>query len=239
MNFIKKVIKFLKLINNKYWRKGIFYNVAANIELENLIKNLDVRIIIDVGSNKGQFILLCENFFDCEKIYSFEPIKELIEKQKEFFSYKKNIIFYNFALGEKPEKKNFFLTKREDSSSFLKVNQDINNKDYLVKNEIEVNIHCLDNIINDKDLFSTTLVKIDVQGYELQVLKGSLRILKKIKYILIEVSENEIYKNQALSNEIINFLKQKNFSILRENRSTKIKKTNFMQKDLLLINDSI
>ena len=239
MDLINKLIKLLKLITNQTWRKGLFKNIAANIELENLIKGLDVKIIIDIGSNKGQFILLTEEFFVCIKIYSFEPIKELIEKQKKFFSYRDNINFYNFALGQKTEKKKFFLTKRKDSSSFLKINENINNADYLIENEINVNIHCLDNIINNQDLSDTTLVKIDVQGYELEVLKGSLRILKKIKFILIEVSENEIYKNQALSSDIINFLKQKNFSILRENKSTKIKKTNLIQKDILLINDSI
>jgi len=239
MDLINKLIKLLKLITNQTWRKGLFKNIAANIELENLIKGLDVKIIIDIGSNKGQFILLTEKLLNCKKIYSFEPIKELIEKQKKFFSYRDNINFYNFALGQKTEKKKFFLTKRKDSSSFLKINENINNADYLIENEINVNIHCLDNIINNQDLSDTTLVKIDVQGYELEVLKGSLRSLKKIKYILIELSENEIYKNQALSSDIINFLKQKNFSILRENKSTKIKKTNLIQKDILLINDSI
>ena len=239
MNFINKLMKLLKLIQNNTWRKGLFNNIAANIELESLIKDLDIKIIIDIGSNKGQFILLTEKLFNCKKIYSFEPIKELIEKQKKFFSYRDNINFYNFALGQKTEKKKFFLTKRKDSSSFLKINENINNADYLIENEINVNIHCLDNIINNQDLSESTLVKIDVQGYELEVLKGSLGILKKIKYILIEVSENEIYKNQALSSDIINFLKQKNFSILRENKSTKIKKTNLIQKDILLINDSI
>jgi|TARA_Y100000389_G_scaffold154364_1_gene154869 FkbM family methyltransferase len=233
------IIKLIKLIKNKTWRKGLYKNIAANIELENIIKALDIDIIIDIGSNKGQFILLTEKLLNCKKIYSFEPIKELIEKQKKFFSYRDDINFYNFALGQKTEKKKFFLTKRKDSSSFLKINENIDNDDYLIENEINVNIHCLDNIINNQDLSESTLVKIDVQGYELEVLKGSLGILKKIKYILIEVSENEIYKNQALSSDIINFLKQKNFSILRENKSTKIKKTNLIQKDILLINDSI
>jgi len=233
------IIKLIKLIKDKTWRKGLFNNIAANIELENLIKGLDIKIIIDIGSNKGQFILLTEKLLNCKKIYSFEPIKELIEKQKKFFSYRDDINFYNFALGQKTGRKKFFLTKRKDSSSFLKINKNIDNDDYLIEKEINVNIHCLDNIINNQDLSETTLVKIDVQGYELEVLKGSLGILKKIKFILIEISEKEIYKNQALSSDIINFLKQKNFSIFRENKSTKIKKTNLIQKDILLINDSI
>ena len=66
MDLINKLIKLLKLITNQTWRKGLFKNIAANIELENLIKGLDVKIIIDIGSNKGQFILLTEEFFECK-----------------------------------------------------------------------------------------------------------------------------------------------------------------------------
>ena len=69
MDLINKLIKLLKLITNQTWRKGLFKNIAANIELENLIKGLDVKIIIDIGSNKGQFILLTEKLFNCKKIF--------------------------------------------------------------------------------------------------------------------------------------------------------------------------
>ena len=92
MNFINRITKLIKLIKNKSWRKGVFNNIAANVELEDLIKDLKVEIVIDVGSNKGQFLLLIENFFECKKIYSFEPIEEFIEIQKKFFNYKKILI---------------------------------------------------------------------------------------------------------------------------------------------------
>ena len=82
-------------------------------------------------------------------------------------------------------------------------------------------------------------MKIDVQGYELEVLKGSENILKKVEYILIEVSENEMYKDQPLSNEIINFLQNRNYQILKQNHPIKINKTNFIQKDILFQNQSI
>ena len=240
MNFINRIIKLVKLIKNKTWRKGIFNNIAANIELENLIKDLNVETIIDAGSNKGQFILLTENFFNCKKIYSFEPIKEILEMQKKFFSYKNNIFFFNFALGEKTSNKIFHITKRKDSSSFLKVNENvISNNDYKIQEKIEVKIHSLDEIMINENLTGPILFKIDVQGYELEVLKGSSETLKKIKYVLVEISENEIYKNQPLYCDVTNFLKDNNFYFLSENKLTKIRKTNFMQKDVLFINRSI
>ena len=123
MNFIHKLKKFTKLIKSQIWRKGLLNNIAANTELENLIKDLNFETILDIGSNKGQFILLVENLFKNKIIFSFEPIKEILEKQKEFFKYKNNIFFFNIALGEKSKKKVFYITNRKVSSSFLKFNK--------------------------------------------------------------------------------------------------------------------
>ena len=57
------------------------------IELEDLVKDLKFNTVVDIGSNKGQFILLIEKLFYSDKIiYSFEPIKEVFEKQKKRLS---------------------------------------------------------------------------------------------------------------------------------------------------------
>ena len=240
MNFINRITKLLKLIKNKSWRKGVFNNIAANIELEDLVKDLEVEIVIDVGSNKGQFLLLTENFFECKKIYSFEPIEEFFEMQKNFFKHKNNISFFNFALGEKTTKNTFYITKRKDSSSFFKINESIkSNDDFKIIEKKEIQIHSLDEIMVNENLNGSILLKIDVQGYELEVLKGGVETLKKIKYVIVETSDNQIYQYQSLSQDVINFLKSNNFTFSKENKPSKIKKTNFKQKDILFINDSI
>jgi len=56
MQLIKKI---LKLCRSKLWFKGMLYGIPATIELEKLVKDISVpETIIDIGSNKGQFILL-------------------------------------------------------------------------------------------------------------------------------------------------------------------------------------
>ena len=57
MKYFKILYKLIKLLNNKVWRKGILKNIAANIELEDLVKNLKFNTVIDIGSNKVN--LLC------------------------------------------------------------------------------------------------------------------------------------------------------------------------------------
>lgn len=61
------------------------------------------------------------------------------------------------------------------------------------------------------------LLNIDVQGYELEVLKGSTNILPNIDFINTEVNKVEVYKNCALINQIDEFLSQYDFIKIDEN----------------------
>ncbi len=240
MSLLDKSIKLFNLLKNIKTIKGLLNNIAANIELEDLIKDLKFKTIIDIGSNKGQFILLIEKIFNDKKIfYSFEPINEILKKQKNFFYKNKNIFFFNFALGSKFEKKKFNITNRKDSSSFLKINNVIKSSNHKIIEERLIEIKPLNKVIDVKNLIKPILIKIDVQGYEFEVLKGSSDILKQTKYIIIEVSENEIYKGQCLAYEIIEYLKNINFIITKETKAYKISGSEFKQRDILFTNKII
>ena len=94
----------------------------------------------------------------------------------------------------------------------------------------------MDEIIIGQKIVDPILVKIDVQGYEIEVLKGAEKILEKINYLLIEISESEIYQGQPHSNEIITFLQDRNFQILKQSSPMKIYKTNVIQRDVFFHN---
>ena len=229
---IKKIFKLFKA---KIFIRGMLHGIAATIELEDLVKDIKPpNTIIDVGSNKGQFLILIEKIFPNKSIHSFEPIKEMLEKQKKFFNFKKDIFFNNFALGASVSLKEFYITNRTDSSSFLKIVEKENkSENYIVKAKREMHIQTLDNYFNNKTILQPLLIKMDVQGYELEVLKGSVKILKKTDYLLLEVSENEMYQTQPTESEIIEFLKKFNFRILKASDWHTIKDTNFKQRDIL------
>ena len=127
---------------------------------------------------------------------------------------------------------------KEDRNINFKILQDIANECFMPLS-YGGNIKSLDEIMLNKELVCPILVKIDVQGYELEVLKGGNDFFKKIKYLIIEVSENEIYSGQSVSKEIIQYLENKNFIILKENLSTQIVNTHYMQRDILFVNKLI
>ena len=213
----------------------MFFGIPANTELEELISDIDIpETIIDIGSNKGQFILLIEKNFPQKMIYSFEPILEMINKQKIFFKNNKNIEYYNLGLGNIKGTNFFLITSRIDSSSFLEIsNKDNKNSNYDIKEERKVKIDKLDNILDARKLKRPILIKIDVQGFELETLKGASNLLPNVDYIILEVSNSEMYKNQPTEDVLVDYLKNFNFKILKSNNWTKIKKTNFVQRDII------
>lgn len=232
MNFLKKIYNLCK---SKIWLKGMLSGIYATIELKELIKGIKTpETIIDIGSNKGQFILLIEKIYPNKNIYSFEPIKEMIDKQKKFFAYKNNIIFHNVALGSSTTLKEFLITTRMDSSSFLKIVSDKNkSKNYDIVENRNIQINTLDNLLINEKISHPVLIKIDVQGYELEVLRGANNLLKKTDYLLLEVSKNEMYQNQPIEKVIVEYLKNLNFDILKSNNWSKIQNTNFYQRDII------
>ena len=93
--------------------------------------------------------------------------------------------------------------------------------------------------LNNENLEANILLKIDVQGYEKSVLEGAEELLKNTKVILTEVSFNELYKDQALFNEIIDFLKERGYYLAGiENISQSLKDGTFLQADVFFVRSS-
>ena len=225
-----KLKKILDCLLNPRYYKCYINGVSPLFELEEFLKATNnINTIIDIGSNKGQFGLIARHYLPCVSIYSFEPQTSQLKIQKQIVG-KHNIQYFDFALGATNEIKDLYITKRKDSSSILEPVE--NDKVYCVMDKKKVNIKRFDEIINILKLNKRILVKLDVQGYELEALKGFGEYLSYVDYILTEVSFQEVYKNQPFANEIINFLEKKNFTIIKKNNATRYKKKIF-QQDIL------
>lgn len=181
MKFIKKFIQ------------KIFFNFGYKIakikdkklkefdEIYNKILN-DNSVIIDVGANKGQSI---ERFlkFHNPVIYSFEPSGDVFKILESKFKNRTNCYLYNVALGEKKSESLFFEYYNNELNSFHL----INDLDVKKKREIKVPIDTLDNFTEQNNLKKINLLKIDTQGYEQNVLSGSINLLRQNKIDIIEV----------------------------------------------------
>jgi hypothetical protein len=65
----------------------------------------------------------------------------------------------------------------------------------------------------DGRIKGTSLLKLDVQGYELEVLKGGEKTLTNLDYILIEANLEQLYVNQPSFTQVNNYLNSKGFEL--------------------------
>jgi FkbM family methyltransferase len=185
----------------------------------NLIQNykLNIKGAIQVGAHYGQEI---EDFLknNITNIICFEPCPEAFEKLKTN-SINKALIF-NFALGNDNKIVKMYVEKNNEgmSNSILKPLLHLNQYPHITFDfEINVKMKKLDDFIEEnKDLKISinnyNFICLDVQGFELEVLKGCQQTLKNIDYILCEVHRDELYENCCKVDQIDKYLNQFNFN---------------------------
>ena len=106
-----------------------------------------------------------------------------------------------------------------------------------LKKKIRFMVKTLDSLlVNQK--FNNSLMKIDVQGFEYQVLLGAVKSLKKIQYLIIEISSVDIYENQTNKKKLLLFLKNNNFKLFKIYNKSKLSK-NIFQYDYFFKNTAL
>ncbi|HMQ77960.1 MAG TPA: FkbM family methyltransferase [Ignavibacteria bacterium] len=237
---IKKLTKFIKVFGNSSYRKAAFIGAAAGIEHEAVLKTLNCSTIIDIGANKGQFALAARKCLPMAKIYSFEPLAHPAEIFNKVFVNDSNIKLFPFAISDETGEAEIHISHREDSSSLLPIGEKQNEMfpgTYEVGVE-KITMKKLSDTLSASDLISPVLMKIDVQGFELSVLKGSTELFSRIKYIYSECSYIELYKGQALLPEISDFLAKHGFKRTGEFNTSFDESGKPVQSDFLFENFS-
>ena len=180
----------------------------------NHLKNkysLDVKQIAHIGAHKGQEVEDYKKNFKNVKIYLFEPQLNLFEYLKLNFGKDSNISLFNFALGSSNKISSMYMADNEgQSSSFLKP------KHHLIEHPeikfLEKKLTFEIKVLDELGITDIDLLNIDTQGFELEVLKGSVNILSKdVKYIILEVNKKEVYEGCPHVRDIDIFLKQYGF----------------------------
>ena len=195
--------------------------------ISKFLQNRSIKTIIDVGAHKGEFAQNALQIESVNKIIAFEPQKKIFSLLKEKFSDNDKVVLNNFALSEKVEKRIMKINKMTATST---LNHEINDnslyfkfKSFLLyqKNSIideeEIDTTTFDTFFNEEIFNENTLLKIDTEGYEMHVLKGSEQKIKEVKYILIENQFSKMYKNVNFK-DCHDFLRKKNFKLLKRFR---------------------
>lgn len=212
------MIKIIKKIFQKLGidiRRFNSENVWA-LQINTILKKFNINLVFDVGANNGQY---AQELFDIgykNKIISFEPLAKAYEKLLINSDKHDNWIIHNrCALGESQKNIEINISENSVSSSLLDILDEhvesaISSR-YIGKELIKVDK--LDNVFNLYYDNHNCALKIDTQGFEKQVLEGSLKSLDKISLIQCEISLFELYKGGPLLDEIKGFLEELDFSL--------------------------
>ena len=185
-------------------------------------------VYVDIGTNEGSFLEYLFKFCFFKKVFCYEPILRLSNELKQKYS-SKNIKIFNLALSNKKSVKKFFEYKISSQSSLYKQNDVFKSlKD--LKKISKVKTEIFDNEFNNNQKID--FCKIDVQGEEINVLKGMKKNLKKknIRLLKIEITFIERYVSVKPNfNQIISFLLEYDYHL------TSISKIKFKNNRLLLM----
>lgn len=208
-----RIAKVFTSLRYPFCWKALSLGVAPVIEHLPLLRRLDVDGILDVGANRGQFSLACRIARPGIPVLAFEPIPseaDLYEKvhQGSRFSLQR------FALGEVSATAVLHLSQSKDSSSLLPIGrrQVEAFPETAEAGTMSVEVRTLDSFLPETTGRIRQLLKIDVQGFELNVLRGAREMLRSCRYVYAECSEVPLYDGQALRPEVAAFLKDAGFA---------------------------
>ena len=220
INFLKLYQKFDDIISY------LFSNTVNEKKfLKSYFKNKKI-IVIDIGSNYGNFIDLVINNLNIKKIYAFEPSTICFNYLKENYSMN-NIKIINIALSNLKKRKKFFESEILSQSSLYNRKNKFIGK---IKNKsiYYVQTNTLDSFYKkNKSDEIYDLVKIDAEGEDFKIINGMKFLLKNFKVKLLKI-EIENYKKNSLKN-IILFMGKFNYKLIS------ISKTKYSSNRLYLL----
>jgi FkbM family methyltransferase len=211
-DIVAKAVKLYGIAIRPGLWKPFIRGTAASMEHLAALRRLDVKTCIDVGANKGQFSVLCRDLFPGAAIIAFEPLPDVARQCARALG-GEHVQVYVHALGAQDSRSHFYVTERSDSSSLLMPGA-AQERAYgsRVAESMNVEVRRLDRVLTPAQIAGPALMKLDVQGAELDVLEGCGALLRNIDYIYLEGSFVELYEGQPLIADIVAFLHGQGFA---------------------------
>jgi len=181
-----------------------------SLELLEMCRPLGIKTIYDIGANVGTWSLLARAVFPKASIQAFEPLESCREDFLRNTAQVDGIRLHEVALGPADRMATMHVGAVTDTSSLLPPCDHAKLEGTAVR---ELPVRSLDSFVVANNLPEPDLLKLDVQGYELEVLKGAPMTLQRAKAVLCEVSFVPLYEGQCLFADVVTFMSANGFSL--------------------------
>ena len=187
-----------------------------SVTYRKILERFNIDHIIDIGANEGQYAQSMRKLGFKGIISSFEPITDVFKKLSENSTEDNKWKVFNLALGNSEEQLEINVSKNRVSSSLLEmlpehVKQE---PDSIFVSKEKISIKRLDTLWRELSFDSqNVLVKMDVQGYEKNVLDGASESLQRIKLIQLEMALIPLYKGELLLADMIRYMEGLGFKL--------------------------
>lgn len=205
-------------VHSKRALRAAYEKEVASRETQawSILQRIEFRQILDIGANTGQFARIARHLWPSARIEAFEPLPHVFMALQTALSDDKAFHPHCLALGRTPGVAAMNSNEFTASSSLLDLSH-LHQSEWPEANRtgsIDVPVQALDAWIAANPLTSSpVLVKIDVQGYELEVIEGGISTLTEcIDWLALEVSFYQLYDGQPLFDDIYERLRSLGFA---------------------------
>ena len=207
--------KLARLLLDGRFRAGLRHGVAATIEHEAALAGRDFASVVDIGASRGQFTLLCAGLYPKARIFAFEPLPEPYAVLARIAARQPRIRTHRTAIGPHAGPTQMHVMRPDDCSSLLAptARQSAIFRGSGHHGTTTVALAPLDVHLSARELAPPSLLKLDVQGFELEALEGCARLLDRFAAVYVECSFEHLYAGQALADEVLAHLAERGFGL--------------------------
>jgi FkbM family methyltransferase len=209
---VRKSRKLVRLLGKPAYRRPLRFGVAASVEHESVPFG-DYRTVIDVGAGRGQFALFALRAFPAARIVSFEPLPSSFATASRAVGGSARVQLRRQAVGAAPATAEIHVTADADSSSLRRPTGEQTRRFPGTGDVdcVEVEVVTLDGVLSESP--RPVLLKLDLQGGELDALRGAENLLAATDAVFVECSFVELYEGQPLADQVICHLRERGFTL--------------------------
>lgn len=205
----------MQIIPNKK-REDAWFSYHAIFQ--SIIEKYQVDLVLDVGANKGQFVRELRGFYP-GTVVSFEPVPRTFAALQMARPQDNNWFKLNYALGSKSEDQYINTFKKDELNSLLETNDNFVTRfgpAAAISQKEPIKVRRLDDVLDEIPFDINNrkiLLKMDTQGYDLEVFHGARKILGNIVALQSEISQLPVYQHTPRWTDTVNEYEKAGFHL--------------------------